>query len=90
MTESTSCITSTPPKYLPYDYAHTVGVLTPSSVLKIVDLSSGKEVGVGEPGEVCETGSELILCEDIPIIFTMRLILNPAISKGSSNHNGLP
>jgi 4-coumarate--CoA ligase len=57
MTESASCITSTPPKYLPYEYAHTVGAAVPGTVLKIVDPASGKELGIGEPGEVCDQNS---------------------------------
>lgn len=52
MTESTSCITSTPPELLHYRYAHTVGVAVPNTVLKIVNPETGEEVGANVPGEV--------------------------------------
>lgn len=51
MTESTSCITSTPPKFLSPRFAHTVGTAVPNTVLKIVDVETGKELGINSPGE---------------------------------------
>lgn len=53
MTESTSCITSTPFQYLHPRFAHTVGKAVSNTLLKIVDVETGLEVGVGTPGEVC-------------------------------------
>lgn len=52
MTESTSCITSTPSKFLSPRFAHTVGTAVPNTVLKIVDVETGKELGINSPGEV--------------------------------------
>jgi len=61
MTESASCITSTPPKYLSYEYAHTVGVAVPGTVLKIIDPESGKELGIGEQGEILAKGPQITM-----------------------------
>lgn len=52
MTESTSCITSTPSKFLSPRFAHTVGTAVPNTVLKIVEVETGKELGINSPGEV--------------------------------------
>ncbi|PVH71102.1 acetyl-CoA synthetase-like protein [Cadophora sp. DSE1049] len=59
MTESTSCITSTPPEFLDYKYAHTVGVVVPNTTLKIIDPESGEEVGVNVPGEILAKGPQI-------------------------------
>ena len=52
MTESTSCITSTPPEYLDPQFAHTVGAAVANTILKVVDVESRVEVGFDIPGEV--------------------------------------
>ncbi|KAH6711195.1 hypothetical protein BKA61DRAFT_645348 [Leptodontidium sp. MPI-SDFR-AT-0119] len=59
MTESTSCITSTPPELLHYRYAHTVGVAVPNTVLKIVNPETGEEVGANVPGEILAKGPQV-------------------------------
>jgi 4-coumarate--CoA ligase len=52
MTESTSCITSTPPEYLHPRFAHTVGKPVSNTLMKLINLQTGLEAGVGEVGEV--------------------------------------
>lgn len=59
MSESTSCITSTPFTHLNPRFAHTVGKPVSNTTLKIVDVETGLEVGVGIPGEVSRTTTML-------------------------------
>jgi hypothetical protein len=57
MTESTSCITSTPFDCLHPRFAHTVGKLVSNTILNVVDVEIGLEVGIGAPGEVSRTNT---------------------------------
>lgn len=52
MTESCSCLTTTPKDLQVYANADKVGKLVPGTQVKVVDPASGKEVGYGEEGEV--------------------------------------
>ena len=52
MTESTSALTLTPPDCQTYENAHTVGKIVPETMLKVVDVDTGKEVGSNHVGEV--------------------------------------
>jgi 4-coumarate--CoA ligase len=54
MTESTGCITTHPLDKHDFKYARTGGTLVANTLVKIVD-SKGKEVGIGERGEVSTT-----------------------------------
>lgn len=60
MTESCSCITAHPPWYYDYKYAHTVGTVCASTTVKIVK-EDGTEAGVGEPGEICAKGPQIVM-----------------------------
>lgn len=60
MTESCSCITSTPPELQTWDYAGTVGTVVANTTIKVVDPESGKELGFGAPGEVRLTKNLLL------------------------------
>ena len=60
MTESCSCITAHPPEFYGYEYAHAVGTICASTEVKIVDLD-GKELGVGEPGEILAKGPQIVM-----------------------------
>lgn len=51
MTESCGCITTHPLDRHGFEYARTGGSLVASTIVKVVD-SEGREVGVGERGEV--------------------------------------
>lgn len=52
MTESTSCLTITPPDLATWANATTVGMVAPGTQLRIVDPDTGNEVGFDQPGEV--------------------------------------
>lgn len=60
MTESCSCITAHPPDAYDFRYAHTVGKIVPSTEVRIVS-PSGKNVGVGEPGEILARGPQVVM-----------------------------
>jgi 4-coumarate--CoA ligase len=60
MTESCSCITAHPPERYEYGYAHKVGSICASTEIKIVD-EEGKELGIGEPGELLARGPQITM-----------------------------
>lgn len=60
MTESCSCITAHPPERYAYKRAHTVGTICASTEVKIVD-ENGKELGVGQPGELLARGPQITM-----------------------------
>lgn len=60
MTESCSCITAHPPDFYDYKYAHAVGTICPSTEVKIVD-EEGKELGIGQPGELLARGPQITM-----------------------------
>ncbi|CAG9996234.1 unnamed protein product [Clonostachys byssicola] len=61
MTESCCCLTTHPPEYYSYKYADSGGVLLASTVIKIVDLDSGKELGPNETGEILARGPQIAM-----------------------------
>jgi 4-coumarate--CoA ligase len=60
MTESCSCITAHPPEKYDYSYAHTVGTIVASTVIKILD-EEGKELGINQPGEIVAMGPQIAM-----------------------------
>lgn len=60
MTESCSCITAHPPDMYEYKYAHAVGTICASTMVKIVK-DDGTEAGVGEPGEILAKGPQVVM-----------------------------
>lgn len=60
MTESCSCITAHPPSHYSYEHAHKVGTIVASTEVKIVD-EEGKELGVGERGEILAKGPQITM-----------------------------
>jgi 4-coumarate--CoA ligase len=52
MTESTSCLTVTPPGLATWDNATKVGKIVAGTEIRIVDPQTKKDVAVGESGEV--------------------------------------
>lgn len=60
MTESCSCITAHPPWLYDFKYAHTVGTVCASTTVKILK-EDGSEAGIGEPGEICAKGPQVVM-----------------------------
>ena len=77
MTESCSCITAHPPEKYEYEHAHKVGTICASTEVKIVD-ENGKELGIGEPGELLARGPQI----------TMGYLNNEAATKSTYDEDG--
>ncbi|KAI1635951.1 hypothetical protein F4809DRAFT_650811 [Biscogniauxia mediterranea] len=60
MTESCSCITVHPPESYDYKNGHKVGVIVSSTEVKFIK-EDGSEAGVGEPGEICARGPQIVM-----------------------------
>lgn len=60
MTESCSCITAHPPEKYAYEHAHKVGMICASTEIKIMS-DEGKELGIGEPGELWARGPQITM-----------------------------
>ena len=60
-TESTGCITAHPPTHYDYKYARTGGMLVANTEAKVLDLISGKELGVGDTGEILARGPQIAM-----------------------------
>lgn len=54
MTETTSCLTLTPPGLTTWENATKVGKLVPGTEIRVVDPDSGKDVPKGQVGEVSQ------------------------------------
>lgn len=52
MTETTSCLTLTPPGLTTWGNATKVGKLVPGTEMRVVDPDSGEDVAAGQVGEV--------------------------------------
>jgi 4-coumarate--CoA ligase len=52
MTETTSCLTTTPPGFMMWNHAVKVGKLVPGTAVRVVDPATGKDVPRGQTGEV--------------------------------------
>ena len=77
MTESCSCITAHPPEKYSYEHAHKVGTVCASTEVKIVD-EEGKELGIGEPGELLARGPQI----------TMGYLNNETATKNTYDADG--
>lgn len=60
-TESTACISAHPPTHYDYKYASTGGMLVANTVAKVIDLTTGDELGVGETGEILARGPQIAM-----------------------------
>ncbi|KAI1622729.1 4-coumarate-CoA ligase [Exophiala viscosa] len=60
-TESTACITAHPPTHYDYKYATTGGMLVANTVAKVLDLTTGKELGPNQTGEICARGPQIAM-----------------------------
>lgn len=60
-TESTGCLSATAPGYWDYKYAMTGGMLVANTEVKVVDLSTGKELGPNQSGELYARGPQIAM-----------------------------
>ncbi|KIW20424.1 hypothetical protein PV08_00999 [Exophiala spinifera] len=60
-TESTACITAHPPSHYDYKYATTGGMLVANTVAKVLDLTTGEELGPNQTGEICAKGPQIAM-----------------------------
>ena len=61
LTESGCCVTSQPPEFTSYKYANMSGIVLPSTQLKVVDIDTGKELGVDGVGEIWARGPQIAM-----------------------------
>lgn len=59
LTESCCCVSTHPPEYYDYQYGNNSGVLLGSTVVKVIDTITGKELGIGETGEILVKGPQI-------------------------------
>ncbi|KAL4809785.1 hypothetical protein BDV18DRAFT_150310 [Aspergillus unguis] len=61
MTEASGCLSTHPPEYYSYKFAHTSGLICASTVIKIIDLVTGAEGGPGDVGEIYAKGPQIAM-----------------------------
>ncbi|CAK7225865.1 hypothetical protein SEUCBS140593_006048 [Sporothrix eucalyptigena] len=61
MTESCSCLTVTPPDLATYEHAAKVGKPVAGTELKAISVKTGKEVNLGEEGELWARGPQITM-----------------------------
>ncbi|PCD28660.1 hypothetical protein AU210_011218 [Fusarium oxysporum f. sp. radicis-cucumerinum] len=61
MTESCCCLSTHPPEFYDYKYGNNAGKLLASTVVKIVDVDTGKELGPNETGEILAKGPQIAM-----------------------------
>ncbi|KAJ3528541.1 hypothetical protein NM208_g10153 [Fusarium decemcellulare] len=61
MTESCCCLTTHPPEFSSFDYGNNGGMLLGSTVVKIVHVDTGKELGPNEIGEILAKGPQIAM-----------------------------
>ncbi|OAP63860.1 hypothetical protein AYL99_03087 [Fonsecaea erecta] len=77
-TESTACISAHPPSHYDYKYATTGGLLVANTVAKVIDLTTGQELGPGETGEILARGPQI----------AMGYLDNPAATAETFDQDG--
>ncbi|KAK1763983.1 hypothetical protein QBC33DRAFT_613416 [Phialemonium atrogriseum] len=78
MTESCSAITSHPPSKYAYKYADKVGMVVASTEVRIVDVETGEDCGVGKAGEIWARGPQV----------AMGYLDNPKATTETFDENG--
>lgn len=61
MTESCCCLSTHPPEFYSYKYADKGGTLLASTIVKIVDVDTGKELGTNEVGHILAKGPQIAM-----------------------------
>src|SRR6202012_495221 len=61
MTEVCGAAVTAAPEYQGFEHAHTIGKVLGSMSIKVVDPSSGEEVGSGDAGEVMVKGPNVAI-----------------------------
>ncbi|KAF5017647.1 hypothetical protein F66182_10397 [Fusarium sp. NRRL 66182] len=61
MTESCCCLSTHPPEFYDYKYGNNAGMLLASTLVKIIDLDTGKELGSNETGEILAKGPQIAM-----------------------------
>ncbi|OCK73502.1 4-coumarate-CoA ligase 2 [Lepidopterella palustris CBS 459.81] len=61
MTESCCCLTTHPPEFYSYKYANSGGMLLGSTTVKVTDVSTGRELGPNETGELLAKGPQIAM-----------------------------
>lgn len=60
-TESTACISAHPPTHYDFKYAATGGMLVANTVAKVIDLTTGAELGRNQTGEILARGPQIAM-----------------------------
>ncbi|KAG5655233.1 hypothetical protein KAF25_001986 [Fusarium avenaceum] len=61
MTESCCCLSTHPPEFYDYKYGNNAGMLLASTVVKILDVDTGNELGPNETGEILAKGPQIAM-----------------------------
>lgn len=61
MTESCCCLTTHPPEFYGYEYGNNGGTLLGSTVIKVLDMGTGRELGANETGEILAKGPQIAM-----------------------------
>lgn len=61
MTESCCCLSTHPPQYYDYKYGNNGGVLLGSTTIKVIDVDTGKELGLNQTGEILAKGPQIAM-----------------------------
>lgn len=61
MTETCGCVSTHPPEFYAYKYANSGGTVVPSTILKVVDVDTGGELGPNEVGEILVKGPQVAM-----------------------------
>jgi acyl-CoA synthetase (AMP-forming)/AMP-acid ligase II len=61
MTASCCCLTTHPPEFYSFKYANSGGMLLGSTTVKVTDVSTGKELGPNETGELLAKGPQIAM-----------------------------
>ncbi|KAH7142198.1 hypothetical protein EDB81DRAFT_843619 [Dactylonectria macrodidyma] len=61
MTESCCCLSTHPPEFYDFKYGNNGGMLLGSTVVKVIDLDTGVELGPNETGEILAKGPQIAM-----------------------------
>ncbi|KAH7142764.1 hypothetical protein B0J13DRAFT_445022 [Dactylonectria estremocensis] len=61
MTESCCCLSTHPPEFYDFKYGNNGGMLLGSTVIKVIDLDTGAELGAHKTGEILAKGPQIAM-----------------------------